>query len=77
MTSAIAIKGISKHYGALEALDDVSLNIHEGGVINGGILSTNRIGKPDCGERRTDGNSVADVDIQLGFSYGLELDLSR
>jgi ABC-2 type transport system ATP-binding protein len=43
MTSAIAIKRISKQYGALQALDGVSLNVHEGEFF--GLLGPNGAGK--------------------------------
>ena len=69
MTSAISIKGVSKQYGVLQALDEVSLTIHEGEFF--GLLGPNGAGKttlisilaglckPDHGSA-----SIMDVDVQ-------------
>src|SRR3954452_21936777 len=64
----LALKGISKSFGAVEALKDVALEIYAGEVV--GLVGDNGAGKstlinsisgaqpPDSGEIRWDGRSV-------------------
>ena len=43
MAAALEIQGVSKHFGAIKALDDVSLTLHGGEVI--GLMGDNGAGK--------------------------------
>jgi simple sugar transport system ATP-binding protein len=41
--AALELKGVSKHFGAIQALDDVSLTLHRGEVV--GLMGDNGAGK--------------------------------
>jgi branched-chain amino acid transport system ATP-binding protein len=87
MTAVLAVSNLSKHFGGITAVDDVSFDVHEGEIL--GIIGPNGSGKstlfncvlgqlmPNLGEVRVDGvvtTGMRPCDInRLGVSRTFQL----
>lgn len=82
MTAALEVRAVSKSFGAVQALSDVSLELHAGEVL--GLLGDNGAGKstltrciaglhqPDAGEILVDGASVRIGNPRRARELGIE-----
>ena len=77
----IELKNVSKHFGGIKAVKNVSLNIREGSIT--GLIGPNGAGKttlfniiagfytPDCGEIKFEGSNISGLRSDELFQKGI------